>query len=175
MLMVAKQSGVTLIELLVGVAIVVIITALALPSYSTWIQNSRLRNGAEAVVNGLQLARAEAVRRNANVNFTLTGAGNTSAWTVGCVVVTKTCLATIQSHTVGDGSSAAVTLTMVAGGANPVTFTNLGRISTAATSWDVDNADLSAANSRNLRIVVSAGGTVRMCDPNVIAPDSRAC
>jgi type IV fimbrial biogenesis protein FimT len=173
MLMVAKQSGVTLIELLVGVAIVVIITALALPSYSTWIQNSRLRNGAEAVVNGLQLARAEAVRRNANVNFTLTGA--TSAWAVGCANVTANCPATIQSHTVGDGSSAAVTLTMVAGGANPVTFTNLGRISTAATSWDVDNADLSAANSRNLRIVVSAGGTVRMCDPNVIAPDSRAC
>jgi type IV fimbrial biogenesis protein FimT len=174
MLMVSRQSGVTLIELLVGVTIMMIIIALAVPSYSTWIQNSRLRNGAEAVVNGLQLARAEAVRRNANVNFTLTGAGNTSAWAVGCANVTANCPATIQLHSVGDGSSAAVSLTMIAG-ANPVTFTNLGRISTAATSWDVDNADLSAANSRNLRIVVSAGGTVRMCDPNVVAADSRAC
>jgi type IV fimbrial biogenesis protein FimT len=174
MLILRKQRGLTLIELMVGIAIIAIISILAIPSYSDWIGNSRLRNGAESVVNGLQLARAEAVRRNTAVQFQLT-AGNTSAWQVGCVTVTATCPANIQSHTVGDGSSANVLFTMVAG-ANPVVFTNLGRISTAATTWNVDNlTDLTAANSRDLRIVVSAGGTVRMCDPSVVAPDSRAC
>jgi type IV fimbrial biogenesis protein FimT len=172
MLMRNQQNGVTLIELIIAVVIVGIVTALALPSYSNWIQNTRLRNGAESILNGLQLARAEAVRRNTNVQFTL---GANTAWTVGCVAVTATCLANIQSHSAGDASSTAVTVTMVAGGANPVVFNNLGRLVTAATSWNIDNNLLSAADSRDLRVVVSAGGTTRMCDPNVVAPDSREC
>ncbi|NOT18236.1 MAG: type II secretion system protein GspH [Sulfuriferula sp.] len=174
MLILRKQAGVTLIELMVIVAIIAILSILAIPSYSDWIGNSRLRNGAESVVNGLQLARAEAVRRNTAVQFQLTGAGTTSAWQVGCVAVTATCPANIQSHTVGDGSSATVSFTMVVGGVNPVAFNNLGRTATA-TSWNVDNTALTAANSRDLRVVVSTGGTVRMCDPNVVAPDTRAC
>lgn len=166
------ESGVTLIELLIAVAIIGIAASLAFPAYSTWIQNTRLRNGAESVLNGLQLARAEAVRRNTNVQFTL---GANTAWTVGCVAVTGTCPASIQAHSAGDGSSATVTMTMVAGGANPVRFNNLGRLTTAATTWNVDNTNLTAATSRDLRIVVTPGGTTRMCDPNVVAPDSRAC
>lgn len=167
-----KQRGVTLIELIIGIVIVGITLALAMPSYSTWIQNTRLRNGAESVLNGLQLARAEAVRRNADVQFTL---GANTAWTVGCVNVTTACPANIQAHSAGDASSTSVTMTMMAGGANPVIFSNFGRLKTAATTWNVDNTTLAAANSRDLRIVVEAGGTTRMCDPNVIAPDSRAC
>jgi type IV fimbrial biogenesis protein FimT len=167
-----SQSGVTLIELIIGIVIVGITLALAVPGYATWIQNSRLRNGAESILAGLQLARAEAVRRNTNVRFTL-GAG--TAWTISCNVVTATCPANIQSHTAGDGSSAAVTVTMVAGGANPLIFSNLGRLTTAATSFNIDNNLLSAANSRDLRVVAEAGGTTRLCDPNVAVGDSRAC
>ncbi len=167
-----KQSGLTLIELIIGVVIVGIVLALAMPSYATWIQNSRLRNGAESILTGLQFARAEAVRRNTNVSFTL-GVG--TAWMVGCNTVTATCPATIQSHTAGDGSSSAVTVAMVAGGANPVIFSNLGRLTTAATSFNIDNNLLSAPNSRDLRVVVESGGTTRLCDPNVAAGDSRAC
>ena len=167
-----KQAGLTLIELIIGVVIVGIVLALAMPSYATWIQNTRLRNGAESILTGLQFARAEAVRRNTNVSFTL-GVG--TAWTVGCNTVTATCPATIQSHTAGDGASAAVTVAMVAGGANPVIFSNLGRLTTAATSFNIDNNQLSAANSRDLRVVVESGGTTRLCDPNVAAGDSRAC
>lgn len=172
MLMRIKQRGVTLIELIIGIVIVGIVLALATPSYSTWVQNTRLRNGAESVLNGLQLARAEAVRRNADVQFTL---GANTSWTVGCVIVTATCPANIQAHSAGDASSASVTMTMSAGGANPVIFSNLGRLKTAATTWNVDNNTLTAINSRDLRIVVEVGGTTRMCDPNVVAPDSRAC
>lgn len=180
-----KQLGVTLIELIIGIVIVGIVLALAMPSYSTWIQNTRLRNGAESILNGLQLARAEAVRRNVNVCFTL---GANTAWQVAlwdtttgaCSIVANNI---IQTHTVGDGSSAAVTVALTAtdgvtvGGANPVIFNNVGRLTLAAmaTAYNVDTTALSAANSRDLRVVVEAGGTTRMCDPNVAAPDSRAC
>ena len=46
--------------------------AAAAPSFSDWIRNTRIRTAAEAFQNGLQLARAEAVRRNAWVRFQIT-------------------------------------------------------------------------------------------------------
>ncbi|MFC7298401.1 GspH/FimT family pseudopilin [Herminiimonas aquatilis] len=165
------DQGFTLIELMIGIAIMAIVITLGMPSYSTWIQNSRLRNAAESILNGLQLARSEAVARNQRVRFTL-GAG--SSWVVclpdpdpdaDCVL--------IQSRATGDGSSAAVTVV-----ANPaitdVDFSPLGQGTAISIDVDVNTAVLSAEDSRNLRILVS-GGNVRMCDPNVNAPDSRAC
>jgi type IV fimbrial biogenesis protein FimT len=187
LLMFARQLGVTLIELLVGVAIVALVMALAMPSYSTWLQNSRLRGGAESILAGLQLARAEAVRRNTTVWFGVAGA---SVWsvclvapTVTATATTVTCAAanTVQAHTANDAAGATVTVGtfavdgVTAGGGNPVGFNNLGRLVTLPTAFNVDNSALTTANSRDLRVVIDAGGAARMCDPAVIAPDSRAC
>jgi type IV fimbrial biogenesis protein FimT len=66
------QRGVTLIELMVGLAIFSLLVALAVPSYSAWIQNTQIRTAAESIVNGLQLARNEALRRNRSVELILT-------------------------------------------------------------------------------------------------------
>ncbi len=66
------QLGVTMLELAVVVAIVAILAGLAMPNFSTWIQNSQIRSTADAIQNGLQLARADAVRRNTVVRFQLT-------------------------------------------------------------------------------------------------------
>ena len=69
----ANCKGVTLIELLIGMAILALILGLGLPSISTWMQNTQLRSAADAVQSGLQLARAEAVKRNTSVGFTMAG------------------------------------------------------------------------------------------------------
>jgi type IV fimbrial biogenesis protein FimT len=66
-----RQGGVTLIELMVGLLILGLLFAMGAPAFSGWIQNSRIRTTAEAIQNGLQLARAEAVRRNNQVRFQL--------------------------------------------------------------------------------------------------------
>ena len=58
-----QQSGVTLIELVVGLAVFAILLGIAIPNFSTFIQNSKIRTSAEAIQNGLSLARVEAVRR----------------------------------------------------------------------------------------------------------------
>jgi len=67
-----KHRGFTMLELIVVVAIVAILASLAMPSFSTMIQNSQIRNAAESIQNGLQLARAEAVRRNTTIGFQFT-------------------------------------------------------------------------------------------------------
>jgi len=173
----AGARGFTLIELMIGISIMSLVMALAMPSYRTWIQNTRIRNSAEAILNGLQVARMEAVRRNIPVQLVL---GTGSAWTVGCVTVTATCPATIQSHSSGEGSSAAVTVTPSAGGT--FVFDPFGRRTTPAVGagtarLDVATTALTATESRPLRVTVDVGGNTRMCDPStgVATTDPRHC
>jgi type IV fimbrial biogenesis protein FimT len=63
--------GFSLVELIVGVAILGVLLAIAMPAFSNWLRNAKVRTAAESVQNGLQLARAEAVRRNTTVGFRL--------------------------------------------------------------------------------------------------------
>lgn len=64
--------GFSLIELVITVAIMGILLALALPSFSTYLRNAKLRAAAETFLTGVQLARSEAVRMNTSVEFLLT-------------------------------------------------------------------------------------------------------
>lgn len=175
-----REHGFTLIELMIGIAIMAIVLALAMPGYKAWIQNTRIRNTAESIQNGLQVARSEAVRRNAAVRFVL-GAG--SDWTVGCVAASANCPALIQSHPTGEGSSAAIIVTP--SDSATIVFNNFGAMTSPTPGVgtftlidiDVDPAVLPAAESRELRVTVDVGGNTRMCDPNpaLAASDPRKC
>lgn len=175
---IAVTRGFTMIELIIGMAIMAILMALAAPNFSTWIQNSRIRGVAESIVNGLQLARSEAVMRNAEVEFTFTSG---SGWRIGCRIVTATCPESIQSRAEGEGATGAITVDALDG--TPIRFDSLGRLDVAALAAgatsariNIDSSALPAAQSRDLRVTVTVAGGVRMCDPNVSdATDSRFC
>ena len=55
-----RARGVTLIEMLIGLTVLGILLMLGMPSYTTWIQSTKIRAAAESLQAGLQLARAEA-------------------------------------------------------------------------------------------------------------------
>jgi type IV fimbrial biogenesis protein FimT len=77
-----SETGFTLIELLVGITIVGILFMLGVPSFKSWIQNAQIHTATDAIQNGLELARVEAVRRNTLVRFQLTSTtDNTCALT----------------------------------------------------------------------------------------------
>src|SRR5450759_5436236 len=67
-----SETGFSLIELMVGITIVGILFIMGVPSFKSWIQNAQIHTATEAIQNGLELARAEAVRRNTLVGFQLT-------------------------------------------------------------------------------------------------------
>lgn len=64
-----RQSGFTLIELMIAVTVLVILTALAAPAFSTMIANQRLKSGASDLLTVLIRARSEAIKRNAEVTL----------------------------------------------------------------------------------------------------------
>lgn len=183
----AHQRGVSLIELIVGMTIVAILLVMGVPTFSLWIQNTQNRTAAESIQNGLQLARVEAIRRNANVRFNLSDATGLVTWDVGCVTVTQDCPSNIQRKIAIDGTvnarvgisrsapPAAVPAnqysTAIAAGtglAAGVTFGGTGRIPTTQIGTDITRIDITnavASTSRRLVVIIGAGGQIRMCDP----------
>lgn len=180
-----RRQGFTLIEVLITLAIVGVVLMLGLPGITEWMQNAQIRTAAESLQSGLQVARTEAVRRNTHVEFVLGNPGNSGG--TGWTVRTVNPAADVQSVPDGVGSRNVV-LTASPAGATTVTFNGFGRIPTAPaattnadgseflTQIDLDNASLSTTASRELRIVISGGGEIRMCDPNVTdVLDPRKC
>jgi len=121
----------------------------------------------------LQLARNEAVRRNAAVEFVLDPVG--SGWQVRCKAVTPACPNTdpIQQRASAEGSASDITITP-AGGLT-AEFSGLGMLTLPGGGVSLDIDGPIASESRELRVTVGAGGNVRLCDPQTTAPDPRAC
>jgi len=166
----AAQSagrGFSLIELMVTVAVLAVGLALAAPSLSTQIANYRLRSAAEGVLNGLNYARAEAVRRNSNVSFTLDASG--AGWTVAQVSTGTT----LQARANGEspGVTAASTTTSLA-----VTFTPTGLVDTSGVRLSQIDLTTAVGGAETRRIDIFGGGLIRVCNPSVTAAgDPRRC
>lgn len=194
-----KERGFSLIELVIAVIILGVLMAIAIPGFTEWLRNARVRGAADAVQNGLQLARAEAVRRNTQVGFYLVStidnncALSTSGphWIVGLDAPNGRCASApsetvapriIQMRTMADGSST----TTLAAGQHSFVFNGLGRLTVVPAGGEatitLSSADGQACRTdspagpvRCLRVMVSLGGQIRLCDPSLRSGDTQAC
>jgi len=168
-----RSAGFTLIELMITVVVLAILLYVALPNFAVWMQNTQIRTAGEAVLNGMQLARAEAIRRNVNVELRM---DVSSGWTARIAGTGEV----IQSRLAGEGSGAAM-VTIAPAGAKTVTFNSFGSAATnddgtpTITEIKIDSPAIAAVDSRELCILVRAGGNIRLCDPQVPAADTRTC
>ena len=62
-----KQSGTTLLELLVVLAVLSILLTLAVPNFAAFVRNSRLSSATNELISSLHLARSEAIKRRSRV------------------------------------------------------------------------------------------------------------
>ena len=67
-----RQTGFTLIELMVAVIVLAILTAIATPSYVEYLERSRLKGAVEETLTLLAQARQGAVEADRNVKVRLT-------------------------------------------------------------------------------------------------------
>lgn len=86
-----RGGGFTTVELLVVIAIVAILVVVGAPSFSTFMNNSRLSATSSQLLNELNLARSEAIKRNMRVlvcvrNAAGTDCGSGTNWAAGWLV-----------------------------------------------------------------------------------------
>jgi type II secretion system protein H len=72
-----RQSGFTLIELMVTLVVVVILATLAVPSFATLIEKSRLRGATDDIVSLLNNSRGSAVKLGTIINVSMVGSAGT--------------------------------------------------------------------------------------------------
>jgi Tfp pilus assembly protein FimT len=67
----ATEQGLSLIEMMIILFVVLILVLIAIPTFNTLTQNYRLSTAAETLYNMLQYARSEAIKQNTSiyVNF----------------------------------------------------------------------------------------------------------
>ena len=88
----STQSGFTLVELMIAVAVATLLLMVASPSVQQSINNSRLSTASAELTGAIQVARAEAIRRNRRVTLCRSADGSscdaaTGDWTGWMVFV----------------------------------------------------------------------------------------
>ena len=203
-MLIARHRGFTILELMIGVALLGLLMMLAFPTFTTMMNNARLRAVTESILGGLQGARAEALKRNQTAEFLLMaeepdaalfasfGANTTGpSWAVRILDAANLPIDFLEGKSGLEGSGksdtadlfARVTAANLPAGGT-IRFDSLGRtnVGTVNATFDVQPSDpsLCRANGgdmRCLRVVVTPGGRVRMCDPSVpaAANETRSC
>lgn len=118
------SRGFTLVELMVTVTILVILLSIAVPSFEAVRFSNRLNSYATALLAGSQLARSEAIKRNAPVTLCASSNGSSCSssnqWESGWIVLSGT--AVLQQQP----AAAAGYRLREASGANALTFEATG-------------------------------------------------
>lgn len=184
---VGRQGGVTLIELMTGLAITALLLLIGAPALTTFIQNNQIRTTAESILGGLQRARAEAIKDNNLAYFSLTTSIDDSCavsaagpdWVVSSSDPTAACgsgAQVIQKQGASGTPNVVVAATQnTVATSGQIVFNGFGRV-TPVQAYDTDidvtnptggNCGTGSSDMRCLRVVVSPSGMVRLCDPNV--------
>jgi type IV fimbrial biogenesis protein FimT len=189
------MAGFTLIELAVGLAIVSILLVLGMPTFNALLDSSRLKSAASGFSSGIQLARAQAISSNQQVNFipALSGSDLSAGWSIWNTGGAQA----IESKSAQESSGqmvlvAALDSTRAAVDVQSITFNGLGGavFRDSAGAPVVINPVIFAFSSRSgacylsngtggsircLDVRVTPAGQIRLCDPQVAAGDSRQC
>ena len=200
-----RARGYTLVEVMVGIVILGILLAVGIPNMTHWVVANKARAASEFYLDGLSMARRQAVAHNARSRIVLTpNANGQYDWQVDlCFPVPGTpCTddrgnwSTTTAASTGDPEGAAgfrsvfrsasslpttdvLAPAVTPEGANAVYFTELGWVDTTIadrlTRLALSPGTALAGDVRAVALTVTLAGMASKCDPAVAAPDTRAC
>ncbi|HXF46721.1 MAG TPA: GspH/FimT family pseudopilin [Burkholderiaceae bacterium] len=162
--------GFSLIELLVVIAIVALLLGVGVPNMQSYVVSSRLAGSANDMYTALNLARSEAVRRQAQVTLAHNGAAGSRDWTSGWTMFVDadgdgTLDAGEEVLRVGAALDPPLTLFGSANFANFIAFDAAGRLTNAGGGSFVlchGTALVVDGEPRARAVLVNGSGRVRM-------------
>lgn len=179
----SRDAGFTLVELLIGIGMLAIVVALAVPSFTQIVARGRLKSSAEGFRTELAFARMEAVKRSRTVFVSLVIGGNGS-WCYG-TKLSSACDCTITDaananycflDTAGSAPVRKVVSSTAYSGVTVGTNFSGSTISFSPTRPTLATGNATfAAGSQSLRVVASAMGRVRLCSPNASLAGYPSC
>ena len=151
-LTVYRQTGFTLLELMIVVAIAGIVMAIGVPSFQSITTNNRIAANTNEFITALNLARSEAVKRGAAVSVCKSADGATCTtsgdWDQGWIVIV---VGDTDPLRVFESLGGNTTLTSAG---NLVTFNALGALSHAAVSFELEVKSGSITRNSCLTVTV---------------------
>lgn len=170
-----RTLGFGLIELMITIAVMGILAAVAVPSFTATVQNSKTRTVAEALQNGIRLAQGEAVKSSRSIRFLLTDAAPTldaaesstgKNWVVKSMTLANPAVSDffIQGASLPDMGNVVIQAT-----SSSIQFNSFGRLASPSNSvvYTITNSRSTSSNPlRRLNVTVSIAGAIRMCDPD---------
>lgn len=145
-----RLSGFTLVELMVAIAVLAILVTIAIPNYRAFVLNARMTAQANDFLASLNMARSEAVKRNAIVTLSAKGGGWADGWVITAAGTT------LRDHAALEGSSTLVNV----GGLSSISFRSNGQVQEGVTSFNLCNPDTSIAPGRDIALSVAGTGSV---------------
>jgi type IV fimbrial biogenesis protein FimT len=180
-----SEGGFSMIEVMIVVLVASILIMAAIPSFTVWIQNTQIRTASDSLLNALQTARNEAIRRNACVQVEMKDQPKTSWEVQRCDFTAGDPVIASRPHQEGTENVTIATVASDTTVAKITSFNALGRVvtpnpsngSTAMAQIDIRNTTLQVGDERRLRIEIPVGGAIKLCDPKntVAATDPRRC
>jgi type IV fimbrial biogenesis protein FimT len=193
----SHQRGFSLIEIAVTLVVLSLLIFATAPGIGVAITNARMRSVADSIQVGLQSARMEAMRRNVVIRFEMmtqnangeidsscaadaTGA----AWAVSQDAAAGACdvpFSQIAAPRISDRRAAGLGargmtiqgIDATGAAASLVVFDSLGQaVGVGLTRIDITS---NTADTRALRVEMTNGGIVRLCEPAAGATDPRRC
>ena len=136
-----------MVELLITLTIAGILAAAALPSYSSFVANQRIKTSSFEIMSALTLARSEALKRNDNVVISPATGGWGNGWTT---------ITTLNSINITLNDQAALRgITFVSSPASNITYTNSGRLLAVITPFELSSSSSTATAHRCIRVDLS--------------------